>query len=406
MKKRHFIFVCIFFYGLGLNVLNFSMVYRLADQFSFNPGEIGNYMALGQLFYFLGCILYYRFGSLFSPAPVLSLFVTIIFLASIPLGHANNRVLVYAFYWTLQFATALYIPPLISWLAEGLEDKKLAGEISLFNRFWMIANILGPLVAGTLYRWNSTASFILINFCFFLVPFLLFLMRCFSKKLKIEIEVSFYNQPKAPEGEEQKIAAAKGPDKKLDIYRYKAWIVASCSSMFMGLLISIIPIHIRDGLGYTEQITGTILFMRCIASFAGLTLLSLFSGWQFNRRWFLVSQTGLIIPVLILLFAGNRLPVFYIAIILYGLAHSNSFNNSFFCSCATGKNPKKNLALNEMFACLGSAAGSAGGGILYQHFRLTGTSLAFIMIFCLGLALHFILDHSKGKSSSRPESSV
>jgi predicted MFS family arabinose efflux permease len=401
MKKRHFIFLCIFFYGLGINVLNFSLVYRLADQFSFNTGEIGNYMAMGQLFYFLGCILYYRFGSLFSPAPVLSLFVMVIFLSSIPLGHANSRFLVYASYWTLQFAIALYVPPLIAWLAEGLDGKELAGKISLFNRFWMAANILSPLIAGNLYRWNSKGNFLLVNLCFSLVLLLLFLMKYHSKKLNIEIAFSFNKEQKTPAGGGQEPVTAKGPDKKLDIYRYKAWIVLGCSSMFMGILISIIPIHIRDGLGYTEQTAGTILFIRCLASFTGLTLLAKFSGWHFNRRWFLVIQTGQIIFVFLLLLAGNRLFFFYIAIILYGFTHANSFNNSFFYSSATGKNPKKNLALNEMFACLGNSAGAAGGGILYQHFRLTGTCLALILLFGMGAGFLILLDRAKGNSSGQ-----
>jgi predicted MFS family arabinose efflux permease len=395
MKKQYFIFACIFFFGLGANILNFSLVYRLTDWFSLNPGQIGTYIALGQVFYFLGCILYYRFGSHFSPAPVLSFFAALIFLASLPLGHSRIRFLVYASYWAYQFATALYLPPLMAWLAEGLPSRELAGKISVFNRAWMAANILGPLIAGNLYRWNSTGNFLLINLCFSLVLLLLFFMKIHSKKLNIEIEFSFINKQEAQVGGGQEPVTIKEPDKKLGLYRYKGWIAVGCSAMFMGVLVNIIPIHIRDGLGFTERTAGTILFIRCTAGFVSLTLLGKFTGWHFNRNWFLFLLSGLMLCTLVLLFAGSQLPIFYAATIIYGLTHSGCYNGNMFYSSATGKSPKKNLALGEMFICLGCGLGSAGGGILYQHFSLTGTCLALILVFGMGAGFLILLDHAK-----------
>jgi hypothetical protein len=54
MKIQYFIFASAFFYSLGGNILNLSLIYRLTDWFAFTPGQVGAYLAFGQLFFFLG----------------------------------------------------------------------------------------------------------------------------------------------------------------------------------------------------------------------------------------------------------------------------------------------------------------------------------------------------------------
>jgi MFS family permease len=93
MKKNYFIFASSFLFNVGMNILNFSLVYRLVDWFGFNPGQIGSFIGLGMLFFFLGCNLYHRFGSAFDPAKIFPVSVALVFLASIPLGFAPGLLL-------------------------------------------------------------------------------------------------------------------------------------------------------------------------------------------------------------------------------------------------------------------------------------------------------------------------
>jgi predicted MFS family arabinose efflux permease len=386
MKKQYFVFACSFFFTLGSNILGFSMIYRLTDRLAFNPGQVGRYMALGQIFFFIGCNIYHRFGSSFNPLRVFTSSALVALLCALFVSFAKSRNIIYASYWILQVSTGLFWPPVTVWITEGFSGKDLNRGLGIFNRSWTFAIMVGPLIAGALYQWNSTANFIILNLCFFLVSFILYLMRRYTKKHETE-----ETKPAV-----QAVTAAsntpKAADRRLDLYRYRAWIGGFCSGMFMGILSNILPLHIRDGLGYTESSAGMLLFFRCTASFAGFTILAKFTGWHFNRRWFIIIQSGMIFCTFLLMLAGSRLFLYNMIVLIFGLMTSACYNNSIFYSGVTGINPKKNLALHEIFLAIGNAAGSAGGGFIYQYFRFTGVCLALMLFYGIGLWAFVIIN--------------
>ena len=300
----------------------------------------------------------------------------------------------YVAYWVLSLFSGLFWPPVMAWLTGGLNDKELNREISIFNRSWMASNIVGPLIAGSLYRWNSMMAFVVLCLSYSMVTILLFLMRRYSKEHGTEAEIELPVISTTPDSapEPVKSQKLKAIDRKLDLFRYRSWVSAFCSAMFMGVLVNITPIHIRDGLGYTERAAGMILFFRCVMGFTGFTLLARFTAWQFSRRWFLILHGMLIFCAFLLLFAGSRFPLFFVVVFIYGLINSGTYNGSIFYSGATGRNPKKNLALHEIFLCIGNAIGTAGGGFIYQQFRYAGMALALIMILSLGLGASILLE--------------
>jgi len=407
IKKSYFLFGSTFFYSLAGNVLNFSLVYRLTDRFDFGAGQVGVFLALGQLFYFTGCNLYYRFGSALNPAKVVPVSAALALLVSFPLGYARIQSIVYASYWLFQLGTSFFWPPVMAWLTGGLGDKDLNREISVYNRSWMAALMVGPLIAGTLYRWNSTVNFILINLCFFFVNLLLYLMRRFLRRNEPGNESfgSLLNTGSGLDDEAGRISAllSRANDTSLDIYRYRSWVCIFCSNLSLGILANIIPLHIRDGLGFTEQSAGMMLFFRCVAGFICFTVLGRFSAWHFKRSWFICLVGGLSLCATLFFFAGNSLVFFFIIAGMFGFVNSGCNTTSTFYAGATGKNPKKNLALHEIFLSLGTAIGSAGGGFLYQHFRFTGMNLAHTMVLVLCLA--FLVFSDKRKRSSGPAES-
>jgi predicted MFS family arabinose efflux permease len=405
MKKNYFVFASSFFFSLAGNMQSFSLIYRLADWYSFNAGQIGIFIALGQFSYFLGCNVYHRFGSSLNPAKAFTAASVTVLLAALPLGFVRIQAVAYASFWVLSLATGFFWPPVMAWLTGGLADKELNREISIFNRSWMGANIAGPLIAGSVYRWNSAAAFVIVSLSYFTVVFLLFLLRRYSRRYGAEAETAVHEQPaaanRAPSAanraasDRSKPPVLKALDRKLDLFRYKGWLSVFCSALFVGVLINIMPIHIRDGLGYTERSAGMVLFSRCVTGFAGFTLLARFTAWQFTRKWFIFLQCGLIFCTVLMLFAGGRLFMYFIVALFYGLLNSACYNNSIYYSGATGRNPKKNLALHEIFMCMGNATGTAGGGFIYQRFRFTGMTLSLLLAFGLGLAAFIWLDQRR-----------
>ena len=405
-----------------MNILGFSLIYRLTDRFDFSPGQIGVFIAIGQVFYFIGCHLYSKFGSVFEPIKIFPSAVCIVFFASLLVSWINFRPVIYGAYWVLMIGAGLYWPPVMAWLTAGLSGKDLNRQIGSFNRSWMGAIILGPLIAGALYKWNSNVNFLILNASYFTALSSLFMLKHYSKKTGQSLnekphpddvtigsvstaEVGAVSGTPINAAADRAGNAGSRPkhsrqsmelDKKLDMYRYKSWINGFCSTFFLGIFGNIIPLHIRDTLGFTERSAGIMLFMRSGTSFLGFTILANFTIWHFNKRWFSILQFALLFCSLCLLTTGNNLTIFYCIAVIAGLASSGCYNNSIFYSGTTGKNPKKNLALHEIFMAIGGAAGSSSGGFIYQHFRLPGISIMMAMILLLGAGSIAWMDKKSG----------
>jgi predicted MFS family arabinose efflux permease len=412
MKKNQLLFVCSFLFSLSSNILSLSFVYLLTDRFSFNPAGVGAYVSMGSFAYFLGCSIYHRTQG--RPWRVIPVAVAVTFVSSVLLGQVRDYRVVAICYVLVQGSTGLYWPPLMAWFTQGLGEDALNRDIGVFNRSWMMGNLLGPLIAGALYHWNSLINFLAVNTGFLLVlGLLLFLLRRFrGPSLPEEIARAGEEAAAGTAAGQEKNADIENQDGKdppvsagarsrpnprreklMDLYRYRGWIGAVSSNLFVGILINIVPLHIRDGLGYTERTAGFVLFVRCVAGLIGFTLLARFTRWHFNRRWFILVQSGLVFCALAFMLAGNRLSFYFIVVTLYGFVNSCCYSNSIFHSSATGKNPRKNLALHEIFLSIGSICGALGGGFCYQRLGFSGVFFAASLFLGLGLAVFVILNN-------------
>jgi predicted MFS family arabinose efflux permease len=398
MKKNHLLFVCSFLFSLSSNILSLSFVYLLTDRFSFNPGGVGVYAAMGSFAYFLGCNIYHRTQG--RPWRVIPLAVSVTFVSSIFLGHIRDHRIVAFSYILVQGSTGFFWPPIMAWFTQGLDEGALNRDIGIFNRSWMMGNLLGPLVAGTLYHWNRGLNFLAVNAGFFLVLGILLLLlrrlRRFSLVEELPSEAAG-GEGESRGGEHRPVSPGfrqkSQREKLMDLYRYRGWIGALSSNLFVGILVNIVPLHIRDGLGYTERTAGLVLFIRCVAGLIGFTVLARFTRWHFNRRWFILVQSGLVVCSLAFGLAGSRLVFYFVIVFFYGFVNSCSYNNSIFHSSATGKNPRKNLALHEIFLSIGNTCGALGGGFCYQRLGFSGAFFIISLFLGAGLAVFVVLNN-------------
>jgi predicted MFS family arabinose efflux permease len=418
MKKNHLLFVCSFLFSLSSNILGLSFVYLLTDRFSFNPGGVGVYVAMGSFAYFLGCNIYHRTQG--RPWRVVPAAVFLTFVSSVFLGYIRDQRVAAFCYILVQGSSGFFWPPIMAWFTQGLDEGDLNRDIGIFNRSWMMGNLLGPLIAGTLYHWNRGLNFLAVNGGFFLVlGVLLFLLRRIrNPSLVEEIPQALNSLPvdavpaaagqgaETRDGENQPVSVQQlrprpNPqrEKVMDLYRYRGWIGAVCSNLFVGILVNIVPLHIRDGLGYTERTAGLVLFVRCIAGLIGFTVLARYTRWHFNRRWFILVQAGLVFCALAFVLAGNRLSFYFVIVFLYGFVNSCCYSNSIFHSSATGKNPRKNLALHEIFLSVGTICGALGGGFCYQRLGFSGVFFIVSLFLGLGLAVFVVLNNRERPSS-------
>jgi predicted MFS family arabinose efflux permease len=134
-----------------------------------------------------------------------------------------------------------------------------------------------------------------------------------------------------------------------------------------GVVVNILPLEIRDSLGYGEQTAGNLLLLRGIVTLAGFTLLARHSAWHFRRSWILAVQGITLILILAVLILPSRLEFLGVFILLFGILYAASYNNSIFHGSSGAVNRGRRMAIHEAVLTMGVASGSLGGGILYQQ---------------------------------------
>jgi predicted MFS family arabinose efflux permease len=386
IDKNKVLFFCSFVYCLATNILAFSLIYLLTDRFAFTPGQVGSAIAMGSGCYFMGCFLYQQFWSRRKPRYIIPAAVSVCIMSAMVLNFTKNGVLAVISWSLLQASNGFYWPPLQAWFTQGLTNEELNKDISWFNRCWMSGALLGPFLGGFLYHY---------------VPSWTFIAAFIGLGIVLTALVSFGlhtgNGESAAPSSPGKTAASnlKAPDllrKTIVSFKIRGWIGAFCVNFFYGMLANVIPLHLRNNLGFSEETASLLLLFRGAAAIIAFTWFARYTFWHFNRRWFFFLQGIMILCALFFIGAGTRLLVYVIIASIYGFFYAGCYNNSIFHAGADKKNTGKNMALHEMFLSLGSAAGSLGGGFILQYFGITSALLFLAVVQALGLLVLVLVD--------------
>ncbi|AEF81139.1 MFS transporter [Leadbettera azotonutricia] len=389
ISRNNILFLCAFFYSFSINILSFTLLYLLTDKFGFSAGQVGASLALGTGIYFLGCTIYQRFGNKGKPKYILPAAVFCSFISTFILALTTSGSAAVITWGFIQGATGFFWPPLMAWFTQGLDETELNHDISWYNRAWMSALLIGPLVGGALYRVSTALVFALVCLCLFSIVAVLVFLAFFTEPGRKDNTTGQQDEAKT---------AKKNPliperlEKSIQSYKIRGWIGGVCSNLFSGVLGNVVPLYIRDTLGYTEKTAGLVMLFRGIAGVLAFTFFAKFIFWHFNKKWILFLHGSLIVSSLILLFSGKMILLYMIIAFAFGFISAGCYNNSIFHSGVDKKNPAKNMALHEIFLSIGGAAGSLGGGYCLQFFGMGSTFFILAIIQGAGLAAQFYLD--------------
>jgi predicted MFS family arabinose efflux permease len=389
INRNQILFICAFVYSFSLNILSFSLIYILTDRFSFSAGQVGAALALGTAFYFTGCNLYQRFFNRYRPKMIIPPAVFCCFLSALFLGLTKSGAAAIAAWSLIQGSTGFFWPPVMAWFTQGASEAQLNRDISWYNRAWMAGLLLGPLAGGILYHQNITLVFAAVLFLLLSIIALLVFYACFTEAGLSDNITGRRDERK------NKLPAAEILEnfgKSLRMFKIKGWIGAASVNIFSGVLGNVIPLYIRDNLGYTEQTAGTVMLFRGIAGLAAFTFFARFTFWHFNRRWFLTLQVFLVLTALLFAVSGKAIPLYMFLAAAFGFFYAGCYNNSIFHSGADKKNPAKNMAFHEIFLSIGAAAGSLGGGLCFQYLGLANLFLLLAFIEAASLGVQVLLD--------------
>ena len=412
MRRNTVLFSSTFVMSLSGNMLVFSLVYLLADRFGLKGGAIGLFLALGYGAYMAGCTLYNRMDAAVSPGKLLPASALVMGLAALLLWGTPRPVVAALAYALIQGTTGFFWPPLMGWFTRGLSARELNRDMGRFNQSWTTGGLLAPFTAGFLYHWSPLADFRLIQGALFLIALILtggyLLVPGMGRKTGAPLPaatpatsatpaVSAPPTPSvlpgdpgtlpSPETEnparEEKTLSAPG-ERKIRRLRAASWTGVFCAYAFLGVAGNILPLEIRDGMGYSEQTAGALLFIRGLASLGGFTLLSRLTFWHFRPRWIAGVQGLLFLLPLCFLAIPSALLPYALLLGLFGLVFSGSYNNSLFHSSAGAASTGKMMAIHEGVLTAGVAAGSLGGGLVHQYGGFPGALLFLTLLEAAG----------------------
>ena len=354
IKRAIILLPAAFIANTGIGILNFSLVFYMRDIFNLSSAGIGWFSSLWAFSYFVGCLALHglsrKIGAHFSIT--IAAFGMTITVVVMMLSH--SAVIMFILYSFFGFITAMFWPPLMGWLSEGLEGHGLNRMIGFFNLAWSTGLVLSPYLGGILLELNFLYPFASVIFLYSLLVISLFLFPIIIPSIRkvnptdnIRFNDSDFSAP----------------------LRYAAWLGNFTGYMIFGIIMFVFPLYARKILGFSESSIGLLLLFRAIFSTFVFIIIGKVSFWHFKKSYILIFQALLVLFAFS--FSYTRSWFGFAAVLsLFGILFAGGYSSSIFHGVSGSINRERRMVIHESVLTLGVIAGAIGGGEIYQYFGI------------------------------------
>jgi MFS family permease len=369
-KKRAFILLpASFISNTGIGILNFSLVFYMRDVFGSTSAEIGWFSSLWAFSYLAGCYLLHglsrRIGAHRSMITAsLGMLISVIFILI-----TRDAWIVFIFYGFFGFITALFWPPLMGWLSEGVEGNYLNKMIGFFNLSWSTGLVISPYLGGVFLEVNLQSPLVFaaglygfLSIILIIVPAAVPSIISHNKKRKLDDTVVDNSTP----------------------LRYAAWLGNLTAYIIFGVLLFVFPLYVRDELHFSESSIGLLLLFRALFSTFIFVLTGKFSWWHFKRKYMIIGQLLMILFVFFIPYANSWFSIVF-GLSVFGVLFAAQYSSSIFHGVSGSIHREKRMAIHEAVLTVGVIIGAIGGGEIYQRWGMTAA------FFCAAAAALIIL---------------
>jgi len=350
-----------FLANFGIGLINFTLVFFVNTKFHAGSAIIGWMSALWALAYLFGLLFLNRFRQWLKPRRSIITAALIMGLTVGVMPSIESLTALIIIYMIFGLSTSLYWPPLMGWLSRGREGKKLGTSLAIFNLSWSTGFAISPYIAGLIIRQNLSLPLYISAGIYALIMAIFFIVALFIHEFK--------HQKTSHEIIEETVDQSSP-------LRLAAWIGVFSAYLFYGALIFIFPLFAKNEWHMSEDKIGLILLFEALVSVVGFQLSGYSKWWHHNKNQLLLNQVLLLTIASILVLIQVQI-IMIITIICFGLSFSHMYTNSIFHGVSGSINREKRMAIHESFLTVGIVAGSAGGGVMYEH-----TSIQFTFLFC------------------------
>jgi MFS family permease len=347
----------------ALIMTTFTMIFYARDLFQASASLIGWLAAVPHICYFSGCFLLRPLYRLLLPRHALVVASAVEVALLIGMLLVRSLPLLFILYGLFGLAQSLFWPPLMGWLSFGEEEQQLNTTLGRFNLAWSGGSIVAPAAAGFLLERGVSVPFRAAALIMAVLCLLLLGASLTAREIREDRQ------------RELRSGDAKTFEDRSTTLRYPAWIGLVATYVILGITMSILPLHLREQIGFTEARIGLLLLFRALFSTLGFILLARLLFWHFDSRLMILGQASMIAVVGGMALAGAY-PGWIAIMVLFGLLFALSYNNSLFHGVSGSLHRSTRMAVHEGLLTAGMVAGSAIAGVLYQGGRI-GRVLVF-----------------------------
>lgn len=366
---------------LAMGIINLAMLFIVKERFHAGPQAVGIFTALSSVAYFLGCILLKRFSDRIGPRAAMSIMTlgtAVLFSLFLVVPSMALAFVVYFLYGLL---TALFWPPMMTWLSSGLEGQALSKATNTFSLSWSSGGAIAPYVAGLLCELGLDIP-IYVGIAIFALAGT---VMALSGRLVPSPAASVGD---AGEGREAR-CATQAADHSTPL-RFPAWIGVFLIYAVLAIFSNIFPVFAKDELSLGESRIGLLLLVRASFAAIGFWALGRFGFWHFRKRYIVLGVLALLL--LDLAFVLVAAPTgFALGLAALGLVQALCYNSSIFYGASGAADRAKRMTIHEALLTAGQIIGSIGGGAIYQAYSWRTVFIFLAVLVAGGLAAQLFL---------------
>lgn len=326
----------------------------MRDTFNSTSAEIGWFSSVWAFSYLIGCFLFHNFSRRIGAHRSIafaSLGMAVVVCSMI---LAPTAVLMFVLYSLFGFITALFWPPLMGWISEGLEGSELNRMMGFFNLSWSTGLVISPYFAGLLLESNTSYPLIFASCLYGLLTITLFLAPIIFSSIILH---------------KDGIKNKKSIEDSSTPLRYIAWMGNFTGYVIYGVIVFVFPLYAREELLFKESSIGLLLLFRALFS----TFVFIFAGkltwWHFNKTYLLILQILMVLITFLIPYTQSWISS-VVVLSLFGVLFAAQYSSSIFHGVSGSIHREKRMVIHESVLTLGVIFGAVGGGILYQHWGM------------------------------------
>ena len=154
IKRASLLLPASFIANTGIGILNFSLVFYMRDIFDSTSAEIGWFSSLWAFSYLIGCYVLHPLSRRIGAHRSITIAALGMLLTVILILVSKDAWIVFILYGLFGFVTALFWPPLMGWLSEGVEGNYLNKMMGFFNLSWSTGLVISPYLGGVFLELN------------------------------------------------------------------------------------------------------------------------------------------------------------------------------------------------------------------------------------------------------------